>query len=107
MISNLYVGARGEICNAQTAETDVLRLADAERFFQTLVFDGESDTRGHVVTRVTTAIMRVCHGEAFSVSYIVFSFDFLFAFTFGRGRRCHARSGRLPNEPAPFIRLAE
>src|SRR5215213_7736828 len=69
LISDLYVGTGGEICHSQTAETDVLRLSDADRLLQALVFDGKGDTRGHIVTRVTSAIVRgdgivvvrVCH----------------------------------------------
>jgi hypothetical protein len=41
------------------------------------------------------------------MSYIVFVVGFLFAFAFRRGRRRDARSGRFPNEPAPFISFAE
>jgi hypothetical protein len=43
------------------------------------------------------------------MSYIVFVVRFLFAFAFSFGRRRwrDARSGRFPNEPAPFIRFAE
>ena len=39
LIANLHVRTRRKICNAQATETDVLRLANAERFFQTLVFN--------------------------------------------------------------------
>ena len=58
LISDLHVWTRRKICNTHATETDVLRLADAERLFQALVFDGQSDSRSDVITRIASPIVR-------------------------------------------------
>ena len=45
VIANLDVRTRWQVRHPQTTETDVLRLADAERFFQTFVFNRERQSR--------------------------------------------------------------